>query len=470
MDRTELVIFKKEVQRRLTDLTKIFTVSKEGRPFGRNTVIDDLVSGEHRREQHEGGEDGMSATADQHPAEWMLGDRKERFFASDYAPATDISATSRRMNAGVGSDAAPWRNVVLDADLQGHRGGQSRRGQTKAHGEMPWRNALHDADLPVQQYGQARSGRGKMSRGGRGSSDVSHDQDPSILGGSLARSTARQTLAATMALASKHSKVLRSSRPDDTPGTSMQGRTPGKIAPMQRDVASVYRSQREDTEHAVGMQDHEGKASYRGMVPSAHPERAMRAVDATYTSSNARLANTAAIVRGLREGTASAKRRAANEIMASGAGRASAVGDLSPGARKGAIPSDDSARVSRLSQMPLTAAGAALGLEVHTYRGATPSAGGPLDRLVHGSRAESAFGKHVSTDVLGKSGAQEFRSHTTDSVSLGEAPENVFRSPTDDAAAGYRGVIGMNKSAVRPTEVGEDISMRDEIGGMGEVL
>lgn len=149
----------KEIHRRLRDNTKVFTPQKEGRPYGRNVVVDHLVTGQHRRAQRDEGDDGLHDAA-AHPSAWMLEGTDaapERFFASDYGPATEATeGGTKRVDRSASADMAPWRNAAYDTDMPVQMFTATRRGGGPQSDEAPWRHTTGDADLPVQQYGQTR--------------------------------------------------------------------------------------------------------------------------------------------------------------------------------------------------------------------------------------------------------------------------------------------------------------------------
>lgn len=468
----------KELHRRLRNNTKVFTPQKEGRPYGRNVVVDDLVTGHHRRLQKGDGADGLHDVGPipPHPAEWMMGEDPsappERFFASDYGPAAEATeGGSRRVDRRAGADMAPWRNATPDADMAVQLYTATRRGGGPQQDDGPWRHTTGDADLPVQQYGQSRGrGRTDMAPGATGgartkNASMDHDTEETLTT-DAARGTTRQTLGATMALATKYSKLSRAGSQETDHGSSYETDALGRSAPIQRDVAMVYRSQQEDTDRrpASAVGDDEGGAlgGSAGLTPAAHPERAARSITTSHANANPYLANTEAIVRGLREATAGGRRRIAGEVIAAGV-RATALAESEREAGRGMAPSSDLSKMTRFIETPVIRTGAAKGLEVATYKSAAPRVS---NRMEHG-RTGSQFGRHAETKALGKSGKQEFRSHTHDPAVLGDAPASVFGSNSEVA---YRGVTGMSTSAVRPREVGEDITARDSMGGMGEVF
>jgi hypothetical protein len=268
-----------------------------------------------------------------------------------------------------------------------------------------------------------------------------------------------------MALAAKYSKTSRAGTHDTDPGLSYQAQALGRSAPIQRDVARVYRSQSEDTDWrpSTSVREDEGGrlGGSAGLTPALHPERAARSTTVSHAEANPALANAEAIVRGLREATASGRRRIAGEVIAAGV-RPTALAESEFDGGKGMVPNADWSRMSRFIETPVIRTGAAKGLEVNVYKSAAPR---QANRMVNG-RYESQFGRQAETR-MGKSGKQEFRSHTQDPAVLGDAPGRIFGG---NAVVDYRGLSGVRTKVVRPKEVGEDITARDDMGGLGEIF
>lgn len=373
----------KELHRRLRNNTRVFEVSKIGRPWGRNIALDEMAGLRARRIQYWNGQESLD-----YPS-------RERFFGSDYMPAGD-------------------------AEGGGVRGVDRRAGYDRA----PWRNTTPDGDLEVQLYGQVRN-QGRMTidpraMGGGKKRVTWNDQDiDEQLATAAAKGANRQSLGATMAVAARNRKHLRTSRPDDDPGYSYETTIVGK-APTARDVAMVYRQQAEDTERrplGTVQDDEGGMVGGAGLRPGRNPERAIRASHQTHPDTTAHLANTAAIVRGLREGTASGRRKIANNVIASGT-----MSDVFEGAApergRGVRPSADYSRTQRFAEAPLVRAAAAEGLEVANYRGATPVENDhrvALGRITD----QTLFRNSDEITENRRSQVPQFTSHTGEPVELG---------------------------------------------------
>ncbi len=390
----------KELQRRLKGNTKIFSVSKEGRPWSRNYVADQFAPGDLRAAQLRAGDDGFQ---DNIPGfDGFHGPAPARFAAGDHGPATELFSDGAR-GAGVPDDrAAPWRHVT------------------------------GDGDLGVQQYGQQRSGgRADLAPGavGGGRARVGGaDQD---WGATLrSRGTNRKVLGASMAQAARHRAALKSGRPDQDWSQAagyVNQATPGSGLAPSRDVGRLYRDTVEDQSRRPGTEVQDGDGgrlgAASGLTPAAHPEHAVRSGVAAVTP-NDYLTNAESIVKGLREGSAAGRRRIADRVVADGA-RHLAVGEAEPAARRGLAPARDPARVSKLAEMPLQRAAAAEGLTVHTYRGAPPVRS---DERVRNAQFDPATWRpsHEALPLGASKAPGEFRSHGKDPTTIGDHPDRVF--------------------------------------------
>lgn len=391
----------KELHRRLQNSTRVFTVSKEGRPWGRNIALDELAGLRARRIQYWNGQESLD-----YPS-------RERFFGGDYQPAGDAEAGGvRGVDRPSGFDRAPWRNTTPDADLE------------------------------VQLYGQVRNqGRASVQPGAIGGGrkrTVWSDQDiDERLATATAKGANRQALGATLAVAARNRQHLRTARPDDTPGYSHEMTSMGR-APLAKDVARVYRQQEEDSERRPlgSVQDDEGGTmAGAGLRPGRNPERAIRASHQTHPDTTAHLVNAAAIVRGLREGTASGRRKIANHVVAAGT-----MSDIFEGAAadqgRGVRPSSDYIRTQRFAEAPLNRAAAAEGLEVQSYRGAAPVEND--HRVAHGYASDQTRFGVSDQNEAGKTKIPQFISHTVDQVETG-VPDGELFGRDDTVEGGMTG-------------------------------
>ncbi len=296
----------KEMFRRVKGNTKIFSVQKEGRPWGRNVVTNDYAAGwaqnalrvgtmkagdealVYRTGDYEDGPEGHAGHSNNQ--------QRERFAAGDHAPATEALSGSVR-GAGVDHTAEA----------------------------APWRHATGDVDLGVQAYGQRRgAGRTALGHGAQGGGRVqTSGADQDWASSQRARGANRQVLGASMALAAKSRAAAHGGKADQAYGASLVAyNLPGEGLAPSRDVAALYRHVTEEQSRRPYpmVQDGDGGSlgSAAGLTPAAHPEHAIRATHTSHVSSNPHLANVEAIVSGLRAGDASSRRRIANQVVADG--------------------------------------------------------------------------------------------------------------------------------------------------------
>lgn len=381
----------KEIHRRLRDRhTKVFTPQKEGRPFGRNHVVDEMQFRVARAAQLEGGEEGL------------------------FVPEQD--------GGGVGAPAPHYVHGYSPA--REAMGGPPRRVDRSGNTDSaPWRHATGDADLQVQSYGAVRSGtrpsaKKAQAAGGARLAAVRVDQNPGV-SWAQAHGTNREVLGASMAVAARHRRTNRSARPDADPGQSHEGMTPGQTAPgLRSDVAHVYRAVTEDAERRPTgtIQDDEqgGLGSAAGLVPTEPTQSGGGVLRATQYArpTNSHLTDAEAIVTGLQEGTAAARRQIQNQIVAAGHMGSAAQGQ-DPG--RGPVPADDSTRIAQMTKMPLATAAAAQGLEVQSYAGYVPQREQPRVAVGQAGAEESVFrrpGSQRQNQPLGRFNSPEWRSHT----------------------------------------------------------
>jgi hypothetical protein len=404
----------KEIHRQLKGNTKIFTVQKEGRPWGRNVVSDNYAAGWAQNALRAGAigagdealayrtgnyEDSAAGHASHTNNQW-----RERFAAGDHAPATEA------LNGGM-------RGLGVDDTAEA----------------APWRHTTGDVDLGVQAYGQkrgaGRSALGDNAQGGGRVNAVGADHDWGV--SQRARAANRQVLGATMALAARSRAAEKSGQTDQDHGTSLAVRgAPGSGLAPSRDVAALYRQMAEEQSRRPRAEVQDGDGGWlggsAGLTPAAHPENAMRAVHTSHLSANPHLANVAAIVTGLREGSASARRRIAGQVVADGArGHAPAEGEAG---QRG------------------------FGVYDRPERRAAYAAGSDEARW------------HQAREALpvGLSKAPEWRSAGQGQVSIGVAPEEEFGHADEDR--GYGGAAPVGSKNLRAGGWSDSAGLSDEVG------
>jgi len=423
----------KEIHRRLKHNMKVFSVQKEGRPWGNNFVADEFAAGDTRAFAMGGAGESLAYASDH-------GGAPERFAAGDYGPAADMHGDGVR-----GADGA------------------RREGAETA----PWRHATGSADLGVQQYGQERgAGRhqvGPSAQGGGRARASAADQDWAEA--RRAQSANRQVLGATMALAARYHRLAKSARQDTELGVGLEARgVPGSGLAPARDVAALYRLVSEDQARRPGTEVQDGEGGFlgsaRGLAPASHPEGAVRA-SAASVAPNAYLTNAEAIVSGLREGTAAGRRRIAGQVVADGARHLSAA-EAEGGSRRGALPGADYGQVTRMAETPL-ARSAASGLEVHVYRGAPPERPERRAAVARGAYDGATWRPQHEALPLGSSKAPgEWRSATQGQTALGDSSDRVFGHGAE--VAGFHGAAPPGPKTLRAGGWSDSAALMDEVG------
>jgi hypothetical protein len=405
----------KDLQERLKANTKIFSVQREGRPWGNNVVANEFAAAAIRAAE---ARDGIESF-------------EPGFAAGDHGRASDAETGGLRGVDGRG-DSAPWRNSVGDADLGVHQYGQNRgAGRTSlapgAVGGGRVRAGRADADW-------AESRRGDGARG-------------------------RAVLGATMALAARHRAAAKSGVADQAHGVSHEGRAVGAGLVPAEDLARIHRAVVEDqSRRAAGeVQDGDRLGPARGVAPSAQPGHAARGTVAA-TTPNAHLTNVEAIVAGLREGSAAARRRIAGAVSADGA-RNLAASELFGGTRRGAPPTHDR---SRRAVDASIARSAAAGLAVHVYGAGAPARANP--RLAGRTYDGAAWRASREALAVGRSRPPEWRSATQGQTALGDADANVFGF--DSEAVGGGAPVGPKR--LRADAGSDSMGLHDEMDEFGD--
>jgi len=420
----------KEVHRRQKKHLKVFSVQKEGRPWGSNISHDRFAAGDLRAAAMKTGGESFHGEG-------------ARFQGGDYGPASDRSSGGVRGVDGArraGAEIAPWRHTTGDADLGVQKYGQQRRaGQTRI---------------------------GTAAQGGARVQTTAADHD--WANSRRARSTNRKTLGMTMAAAARRRKARGGSQDQDHGASQVVTSAPGSGLMPARDVAQLYRHIVEDQSRRPEgeIQDDEGGSlgAAAGLTPAAHPENAIRAAQA-HTTPNAHLTNVEAIVSGLREGTASSRRKIANQIVADGV-RTTATAEGFADLGRGITPGKDYGRVAKLSKMQIARPAAAEGLVTHSYRGAGP----PKDeqRAAMAQHAYETAAWRTSREALpigASKAAGEWRSATQGQTKLGDTANQTFGFDID--VAGYQGNGGVGPKSLRAG--GDSANLTDDLNEFGEL-
>ena len=326
----------KEVQRRTQKNMKIFSTTREGRPWGRNTITDEnrFSRGNtmRRRDAVESGAEGLATEG-------------ARFKNSEATEAAATGAAPRLADGGVaagGQSAGPWR---LTSGLM----------------------KLGEAALALARG----TGPATATEAG-GALKKAAVADAGWAAGASGRAVNRQVLASSAAVAARYRKAARGSRPDQAAAESFLAGAVGSSRPQEDITLAQQRTARDGTTPkqlgTIGDGVMAGRGE-QGVTPSADPGMAVRQTSAA-TSRNVHLTNAAAIVSGLREGSASGRRKIADRVLLSGY-REGERGARPLGAS--ARQQDTSLSMRRIDARPGPIAAAAQGLAVHSYKSKAPT-------------------------------------------------------------------------------------------------
>lgn len=411
----------------------------------------------------------------------------ERFKSGDYLLAAD------RMTDGMRGFGAPLPNE-----------------------QNPWKHSVGDTSLGVHKYGQNR-GAGVVNQKMNVGEVIQRDQDFSE--SRKSRSANRQILGATMALAIKQreslkqgkqemkygqsyegfnnavklkpsGKNLREQKPTHTYGTAIENTTYTGVMPVGRtklrdqradmsygearesvlrgkpidskDVAAIYKQIQEDQYRRPPgtVQDNEHKNIARGLLPSANPEKLSRTT-ISHVTPNEHITNLETIISGLKEGTASARRKIASKIIADGV-RNSNISNIGSESKGGLIGSADYSRIKHLTDMAIIQSAASLGLEVQLYGQGAPT---NFDkRVLNGQNAYDPTTWHNSNEVTTlKQGTKpgEWKSHTQDQTTIGDIVANTFGIDGTNVSSG--GGSSFGTKSLRADTNPDTSDMTDEL-------
>jgi len=326
----------KEMHRRMQGNTKVFTMQKDGRPFGRNTVRDDMVGGRITRILHSEGTEG--------------------FLREENQPCGGPYTFGR-----VNNFIAGGRDMMNDGNRRTTYGSET----------APWRNSTTDAILAVEKYETLRPSLGIPNNKYKGGGElhVKENMQDMDKNDRTQKQTGRSQLAATMANATKFANNKFASKTDQIYSNARSGQT-RQGGPIQSDVAKVYRHVVEDSERRGGDTIQDGdkvRTIGAGLIPTNNSGISRDTLQSHADSSNSRLHTMGAIVRGVHASSAADKRRAQNAVESDSNYKESYESKHS-GKTVKPISGADMSRVSKMTEMPLIRSAAASGLEIASYK------------------------------------------------------------------------------------------------------
>ena len=501
----------KDIHRSLQKNTRVFSVSKEGRPWGRNTPADAISAGMSAgRTRLAAIGDGVEvfdvpvgggARAGAPAAGGELGGEAAGFGApgSAFAPGRHavaggdfgVGKTARAHGVGApGVLGAPGENTVAGGDFGVGKTASTRGAGTPGDPRALGENTTADGEFGVGKIASARgAGSAVIGSGAIGGGRVANGgaAEHAWVESRAARSARRATLGATVAVAARHRAADRSARPDQTPGGSYETRsTPGGMAPGAN-VAALYRNLEADATQFKTSRT--GGPAYKSVVPGADTGRTNRATEVSTTPNfagtaaragagvapgsdtgrafrateiavtpNSATTNAAAIAAGFRGGSASDMRRIASAVVADGV-RPNIVVEQSLGSAKTPAPGSDVGRAAAAGRAAFVVA-AAGGLEVHSYgKAAKLSTQAPLEISIDSTTWRA------SREALpvGASRAPEWRSATQGQTALSSDDATTFGLATEDV--GGHGAAPTGPKRLRAGGWSADADFADGIEG-----
>ena len=480
---------KKDVHRRLKKETKIFSSQKGSQVRHDNFATNEYTTANLRRVILPEGSESMS----------MRGG-VSRFTDGDYGSAHDSTTDGvRGVDAGhfSGTELSHWRYTTGGEILGVQKYGQSRSGGRQLIGTgAVGGGRLKDA-ATEQSFANARTAQSTNRKNlaatmavaarhrhavksGKHGHDYAETFASGVIGGKLMPGHARAINDVTGDQAYNAEMVV-----DGMPGANL---SPGDVTVALResvedqsraaaiyssnvyganltplgDLTMVAHSTSEDQvrRRAEQVQDGDGGISIgAGLMPGANVERATRSSEA-FTTPNSHITNVAAIVTGLREGTASSRRKIAGMIEASGI-RTGPTSEAMLGLKQQLAPGGDAGKVMRMSKVSINNAAAAGDLVVHTYSAAAPKL---HHRAAHARKSHStnAWQSHRVTQRVGKQANREGRrSNTADPTVLGDTADEVFGLDAEVRQSNGSSAVG--PKTLRSTAWASESGMTDEV-------
>ena len=330
---------KKEIQRRVHKNMKIFSPTREGRPWGRNMITDENRfshgQNERRRDAIKTGDEGLITSTG--------GSENARFSRGDSMAAPENSLGPRRADGGISAGAADM-------------------------GAGHWRNASGSMKLGKGSMATARGMGAATPTGASGTLVQGAESSAPWSTTAVGRAANRKILAASAAIAAKFRKAERSSRPDQAAAESFLAKSVGQ-SNSQKDAGRAHRQTTQDgsTARYLGTVS-DGTAASRGQQ-GLTPTQSSNFMTSSTTTQNVHLTNAEAIAKGLREGSASSKRKIADKVALSGF-RAGERTELALGTSAGL--KDTSNAIRKTNAAPVMSAAASRGLTVHSYKSKAP--------------------------------------------------------------------------------------------------
>ena len=411
----------KRVMARVRGALKVFSVSKEGRPWGRGEVANPSTPRELRAALAGAGGEGFADGGR---------DAAPRFAGGDHGGA------DREGGAAPGGGRPPppgapgaWRHAAATTAPLG----------APLYGLAP---VARGAPLPSQRgAARARGGAGDSQQQAWGASAGRAAAGRAALGAALGRAAARRRAAVRGAAGDQ------AAAPPSAEGFAGGAR----LAPSRDPGAAARRAGGRPDQEAAPPSWGSGAGLAAGLAPARDPAAALRAAVAGAALAPSHLAAAAArVAAGLREGSAAGKRRAAGAGLAAGV-RAGALAEKFPAALgRGPAPGSDPGRAGRAGAGTQAQAAVAGAPSVAYRPGALPSAPERRAALAAAGRSEGGASGRSLSQALGRG-----------------APPGDWRGGAATGAAPGAEVAGFGDGAVaaRSASLGSGRGPRADRGG-----
>jgi hypothetical protein len=332
--------------------------------------------------------------------------------------------------------------------------GASARLAPAADGGRARRGAAADQAAADSRLARASDrGLAPAADGGRARRGAAADQ-------AAADSRLAQSFDRGLAPAADGGRARRGARADQATADSRRAQSFDRgLAPAADGGRAVYETHAARARAAAGDHEHAGGAP-AGVGAPADPAAPMRLTAAAATP-NAHLTNAAAIVAGLREGTAAGRRKIAGAVLLDSADRGGRIREGGAAPARGMAPAaDPGAAAARVVGGPGLGAAAARGLTVHAYSGAAPVQ--RRDVAVGGATYDGAALQRERDTVFTSQKLPEWRG----GAETGALPGDAAFGGAGEVAARAALVGGRSLRAGASSTDGKALA-GDELGGPG---
>ena len=344
----------KYVQDQVKKNTKIFTTEKDGRPYSRNLVLDAPTWGINQSKIRKSNMEAAGETMDTNGVDY-----------GEYIKSGGF------VNIGTkGVDSGKFASAVTN----------------------PWTNTQQEGDMTDQYGNHLRQFNGQpVNQSGFAVKHVQNEHDYHDSYNTI--KATKKNLGASMALAAKNNKNRKDTQHDsqlsDQYGNFM---TSGNLAPSS-DISYLYRNIQEGQEREY--QEQNSQAINTGYQIQQNLGKIKKMTDNSYTAMKQKLDNVTMIAKGLKEGTASSKRKIQNHVQANF--QVNENTNLDHNVTKQGIPSKDYGKITQELDFSLLRGELVDGVTVQQYKQANPYIGEERVRMGQNSHSETVWNESTQT-------------------------------------------------------------------------